>query len=129
MKLPNHIFVYGTLRRGQHACRTFGLEQHGEFIGTKTLDDARLFNLGSFPGIHLGEGLGTVTGDLFKIMDDSLLDHLDSYEGYRASSPGSSLYLRKVVEVDGVPAWVYEYNSDVPASRDIASGDWNERSA
>lgn len=130
-----HIYVYGTLRRGQGACRTFGLEEHCEFVGTFEFPDAVMFGLGGFPGIHLtDQDLGPdtprgIVGDLFKVNDPALLGHLDRYEGYDPMDPKHSLYLRKEIEVNGIPAYVYEYNHSSAGRRFITGGDWVEREA
>lgn len=128
----NHIFVYGTLRKGQSAAN-FGLVDH---VGTFEFKGAQLFNLGWFPGIKLvdddqsvtssGHERPSVVGDLFKL-DPKCLPRLDSYEGYREEDPERSLYLRKVITVNGQEAYVYEYNSPIDPAKRIGSGDWMAR--
>jgi gamma-glutamylcyclotransferase (GGCT)/AIG2-like uncharacterized protein YtfP len=120
----NHVFVYGTLRLGERAYQK--LENRTEYVGNYRVP-GRIFNLGSFPGIRLDSpGVFTFCGDLFKIKDEDVLQALDGYEGYREDDHAGSLYLRKVIDVHGTPAYVYEFNRDIAASP-IRSGDWKNR--
>ncbi len=120
-----HIFVYGTLRLGQGACRTFGLETRGEYVKTAQYTGASIYHLGGFPGLKF-EADYTMVGDIFKINDPELMHHLDRYEGYDANHPDQSLYLRKEIEVDGIPCYTYEYNGDPRQEARIQSGDWTK---
>lgn len=122
-----HILVYGTLRKGQHACRAFGLEWKGEYVDTIRIEGS-IYDLGSFPGVKLDGNPDGFVCDVFKIIDPDVLDALDAYEGYRPESPTNSLYLRQTIEVPDVgAAYIYEYNHDVSGYR-IPSGDWLDRS-
>jgi gamma-glutamylcyclotransferase (GGCT)/AIG2-like uncharacterized protein YtfP len=122
----NHIFVYGTLRRGAGAYEVFGLGDHTDFVSTTRLTGHAIYHLGGFPGIR--ESLDDVViGDLMKIKDTKLLRSLDQYEGYRADDPDNSLYHRKMVLVDDIPSWVYVYNGRVKDTARISSGDWFEQ--
>ena len=122
MDTIDHIFVYGTLRRGQGACKTFGLEEHGEFVGTFKADGWGMYTLGGFPGVRAEEGQ-SIIGDIFKVNDPKLMDHLDRYEGE------GSLYFRKVTEVNGIKCWIYEYGRQLNETYRINSGNWLERNA
>ena len=122
--LVNHIFVYGTLRRGQGANRNFGMEKYAEFVKTCKLDGAAIYHLGGFPGLKFEEG-SEVVGDLYKVIEPRLMGALDGYEGYRESDPAGSLYIRREIDIEGTKAYTYEYNHSIrdQAPR-IASGDW-----
>ena len=121
------VGVYGTLRYGASANRFM---RDCKYLGEDTVE-GKLYNLGSYPGIRLGqEGDQTsqVKIDLYKLPDDDgfTLAHLDRYEGYVEGDEAQSLYLRKktVTSEGSQPIEIYEYNAPVSASRLIPSGDW-----
>ena len=108
----NHtILVYGTLR---------------PFTNTDVvLVPGRLYDLGWFPGIVLGNHSNNEEGESFVVCerieaDDEKLAQLDSYEGYYENNPTNSLYLRVKHGED----WIYVYNHDLSNKQPIASGDW-----
>ena len=84
------IFVYGTLLRGLE--RASALDS-SKFLGP-ALIKARLFDLGSYPGI--AEGNDDVIGEVYEV-DEEVLGTLDAIEGYNEESPESSLYIRRPV--------------------------------
>lgn len=110
----NHtILVYGTLR---------------PFTNTDIVKvPGRLYDLGWFPGIVLGnhenpeEGESFVTCERITV-DDERLKQLDAYEGYDPENPDNSLYLRKKIGED----WIYVYNHPVEGYELIESGDWQQ---
>lgn len=136
MQKNSLLFVYGTLRLGASSdlSRNHLVEHVGEdFI------NGRLYNLGRFPGVkdvpesgapqvvsgskadpgHFDIGAPFIRGDVFKILDDTVVVHLDRYEGY------PDLYNRHETEsAEGRHVWVYTYNHAVQDSQEISSGDW-----
>lgn len=74
-----HIFIYGTLKRGE--CRAECM--HGVFVGIrKTLPQYRLFNVGSYPALIEDHKNGkSVEGELWAISEKCLKD-LDIIEGH-----------------------------------------------
>lgn len=121
----NHMLVYGTLRRGQHANSM--MERHATYVDTVALPDAVIFSLGGFPGVRLGFP-GTVECDLYHIHDPVLLDAADRYEGSYGPGNPHNLYNRVVVQMpDDTPAYIYEYNGDVVERSIINSGSWLTR--
>ena len=124
----NHIFVYGTLRAGHHANRSFGMDRLAKHVQTCDLFGAAIYHLGGFPGLLFTDNpYDFVTGDLYEIKDARLLESLDSYEGYHEDDPERSLYIRRTIEVLGKKAYTYEYNGVIrdQATR-IKSGDWDK---
>lgn len=130
--MPNHVFVYGTLRTGD--CRGSVLDPDKIVCGEAFIKGFTLHDLGSFPGILEGEG--KVRGEMHEV-DARTLETLDHIEGYRADKPSSSLYLRKATDIfnsnDEVvgSAWVYVFNIGRRAAALrlpplIESGDWFE---
>lgn len=101
------LYVYGTLRTGKadaNICKVKG----------------RLYDLGSFPGLHLDDNGGDVI--LERIETEKPISMFDLYEGYNEDEPKKSLYLR-VPFRDG---WLYTYNDLMSDTRLIKSGDWIE---
>lgn len=98
------VFCYGTLRPGNPE--------------KTVIIPGVMYDLGPFPGIHLSEGPGFVA-EVVEVSDE-VLARLDSYEGYYASNPEHSLYLRKR-HLDG---WIYEYNNESPNGSVVPGGDW-----
>ena len=111
------LFVYGTLREGEH--RHDLLEGAPLVASTKTEPGFSLINLGDYPGMRPG-GAGCVYGEIYAI-NASLLPVLDEYEDY------PTLYDRVPIQLaNGVTALTYlllmDTNSPV-----IESGDWKKR--
>lgn len=109
-----HIFVYGTLQRGQ--CRERCWPHRPVQIERGTIR-AALYDLGPYPAI--GPGDDVVRGELWEIAPNDIeqtLRVLDEVEGY--SQLGDDLYVRRLVTCrtdDGreVVAWTYYYG-DAP---------------
>lgn len=101
MSLPTRVFVYGSLMKGFHNHRL--LESSRLMGSAKTISDFQMLDLGSFPGLVLGEG-GVVSGELYEV-DYPTFQSLDNLEGY------PRFYDRQITEVvteEGVfSAWVY----------------------
>ena len=128
------IAVYGTLRQGNSANRKMA---GCTFVSTTTVK-GQLYNLGWYPGLILGDDHSpsvvdrtlAVAVEVYEAPQDTLeaskvLTQLDTYEGYSASSPEHSLYLRKpVFTEDGQEVFIYEYNHPVSEDQLIPSGDW-----
>jgi len=105
------IYVYGTLRPGLKPTVTLKGEMR---------------NLGWFPGVKLDENSGYTFQTEPIVVDDKSLETLDRYEGYHKNNPSASLYIRKSIEIDGKPAWIYEYNQEFYDDHHplVESGDW-----
>ena len=120
------VFVYGTLRRG-------GLRAMPDvFPGAKFVGGAsvrgRLYDLGEYPGLLLGESDSRVVGEVYEV-DDATLDRMDAIEA-------SDDYRRRRVEVSldtgGGECWVYAPERDpefYSRHKLITSGDWIEYAA
>jgi gamma-glutamylcyclotransferase (GGCT)/AIG2-like uncharacterized protein YtfP len=121
-----HVFVYGTLRRGERndiaRYRPLPL-----FIGPASIA-GRLYDLGAYPGIVLGAG-GRVVGEVYRISAEveTALDFLEEVK-----PDGSGEYLKREVPVfvagQVLDCLVYEIHPDRLQGRlVIASGDWRQR--
>ncbi|MFW6079366.1 MAG: gamma-glutamylcyclotransferase family protein [Gemmatimonadota bacterium] len=112
-----HIFVYGTLRDGEHAGR---LLHDCERLGAAQVT-GMLFDAGAFPAMILA-GRGRVHGELWRCPPDAVA-RLDDYEGTDVG-----LFRRVGLRVDGVPCWTYVAGpalaSRLTPDRRIESGAW-----
>lgn len=123
------VFVYGTLRSGW--------PQHKELLARKATLVApatikgQLFDLGSYPGLWLGQARskGTVLGELYRLKSPKLLEALDDYEGCGPSDSQPHEYRRVIGRVtadDGTEyqCWVYALRVRPKNATLIASGDY-----
>lgn len=102
----NRLLVYGTLMPNDGS----------PVIAVK----GRMFDLGHYPGVvDIGTADSTVLCQVIEV-SDSRLNDLDRYEGFCASDPSNSLYIR----IRHGDAYIYQYNGDVTDRPQIASGDW-----
>ena len=119
MKEGDLLFVYGSLRQGE--CADLSIRSGAEFVQEDEIT-GNIYNISWFPGVKL-EGDNLVKGEVYKLIDASIIRHLDSYEGY------PNLYDRSVVETKGgLRVWVYTYNHECGENERIASGDWLNQS-
>lgn len=123
-----HVFVYGTLRLGDHNDIT-RLQPAPDFVGTAQVAGT-LHHLGAYPGIVLG-GTGLVQGEVYAITP-ALELRLDEIECLYLEKTDE--YFKRAIDVAvQTPAGgtrrvcciCYEYNraylGDAPA---IEGGDW-----
>ena len=117
------LFVYGTLLKGLERA---SILSESRYLGTVVIQ-ARMYDLGSYPGIIDGEG--QVIGEIYEI-DQVTLNKLDKVEGYIPDEPKGSRHVRKEVKIvstevdDTVIA--YFYNQQVEESGRILSGDYRK---
>ncbi|MEJ7688367.1 MAG: gamma-glutamylcyclotransferase family protein [Variovorax sp.] len=121
-----HVFVYGTLRKGERndITRYLPMPRHvadGHIAGT-------LYDLGSYPGVVLG-GPGRVAGEIYAIASnvEAQLDLLEEVQ-----PDGSGEYIKREVAVtvgdDRLACLVYEIHPGRIEGRTVvAGGDWRAR--
>ena len=120
--MPELLFIYGTLHPDRAPAEIADAARRLTSIGRGTIR-ARLYNLGSYPGIVLDNtARKPVPGEVFLVPDATTFARLDWYEDFRPDDPTQSLYLRKKTIVtfdDGSQqsCWVYVYNRE-PALTD-----------
>lgn len=118
-----HVFVYGTLRRGDDNDIT-RLQPAPRFVGPATIAGT-LYHLGAYPGVVLG-GNGTVVGEVYAI-EPELERVLDEIEELYPQQTDEYFKRMVAVEVSGqrVECIVYEINPRyVVNARPILGGDW-----
>jgi gamma-glutamylcyclotransferase (GGCT)/AIG2-like uncharacterized protein YtfP len=128
-KNHQHLFVYGTLRKGQPDMDRL-LGAHAIDVGRGTLQ-GRLYLVDDFPGAKVSEHPDDrVHGEIYRLVDASpALAALDEYEEYNPTDPKHSLFVRRLAPIrlaDGttLSAWVYLYNRSTEGLRSIPSGDF-----
>lgn len=111
----DHLFVYGTLRRGSDNQFARLLAERGRFLD-ETRVPGRLYDLGSYPGAKQSDRPNEwIVGEVFYLDEPgAVLGALDEYEGPEFERALVNSY------------WIYWYVGSEPG-RLIASGDWFKR--
>jgi len=127
----NLLFVYGSLMSGCERGAFLNRDHKVRFLGTAVARGA-LYDLGEFVGLIENQGVATVKGELYEVMDgETFFSTLDMIEGFWPKETERSLYVRKQIPVetaDGViQAHAYVYNQPVNGFAVIASGDYRQR--
>jgi gamma-glutamylcyclotransferase (GGCT)/AIG2-like uncharacterized protein YtfP len=128
--MPDHLFLYGTLRPDLARGELVALVQPLCALGQATMR-GRLYDLGPYPAAVLDDSADCdIVGQVVALPDDpALLARLDAYEGFDPRRPADSLYLRvrrKATLADGriQDCWIYAYNRDPGSAPQVASGDY-----
>lgn len=107
------VFVYGTLRQGQS---NHHYVQDCELLGRfDTPKEFALFDLGAYPALTCGSK--SVVGEVY-VINDEVLASLDRLEDVPVK------YRREQIETTFGLAWVYLYQLELTANKEILSGDW-----
>ena len=126
--MGDQVFFYGTLMTGFDRRRRAGIEGKLSFTGRGWIR-ASLFDLGIYPAA-VPASEGTVWGEVYQMTEpQGVLAVLDEIEGYSATTPEHSLYVREqaVATLDDgrvVDVWVYFYNAPLGRAPQITSGDY-----
>jgi gamma-glutamylcyclotransferase (GGCT)/AIG2-like uncharacterized protein YtfP len=123
-----YLFAYGTLQPEYVRDEIAHLVRGLECIGKGTVAGI-LYDLGSFPGAVLDPASPRrIRGTVFRLPEDErLLRELDEYEEFRAESPGTSQFIRRIYAVQMtsgrvLTCWVYEYNGPRDKASILESG-------
>jgi gamma-glutamylcyclotransferase (GGCT)/AIG2-like uncharacterized protein YtfP len=122
-RAERHVFVYGTLRRGE-ANDINRLLPAPRFVG-QALIAGVMYDLGAYPGVRLAPG-GTVTGEVYAIEPE--LEHkLDEIEEIYPQQRDEYFKrgARVTVGEQQLDCLVYEINAAYTKGKPvIAGGDW-----
>jgi gamma-glutamylcyclotransferase (GGCT)/AIG2-like uncharacterized protein YtfP len=120
-----HLFVYGSLRRGARNSRAELLEQDASLLGAASIP-GRLVDLGDYPGlVRPTRSEDRVQGEVYRIERPGLLQRIDEYEGCDGATGFRRVPATAVLESgEKLRAWVYLYEGPIPPGRIIASGDY-----
>jgi gamma-glutamylcyclotransferase (GGCT)/AIG2-like uncharacterized protein YtfP len=107
-----HIVFYGTLMSDGHTKLHKKIKAGLIYKGPCTFKGV-LYDLGRYPGLKPGNN--QIKGELYEIIDNSLVAKLDEYEAhdnYDSSLPG---FTRKLIELiePRLTAWIYYYDGKV----------------
>ena len=121
-----HVFVYGTLRRGDDNDIT-QLLPAPRFVGEGLITGV-MYHLGAYPGVILGSGNGpgAIVGEVYAI-EPELERVLDEIEELYPQQRDEYRKRQLLVNVDGLALTciVYEINPAYVEGRSvISSGDW-----
>jgi gamma-glutamylcyclotransferase (GGCT)/AIG2-like uncharacterized protein YtfP len=116
------IALYGTLRDA-NVRRELGLTGRVRRLGRCRLQGV-MHDLGPYPA--LAEGKGVVHGELFELLDGSVLAAMDAYEEFDAARPKLSAYIRVRVRLTDpdLECWIYRYNRSLRGVPRVLGGDW-----
>jgi gamma-glutamylcyclotransferase (GGCT)/AIG2-like uncharacterized protein YtfP len=109
------IAFYGTLMRDFDAQRRLGVEAALRYEGSCRIPGV-LWDLGPYPG--LVGGPGETAGEIYEILDESVLGTLDAFEGPEYERRRVRL-LEPLVE-----AWLYVFVGRLAGLRPVPSGCW-----
>lgn len=128
--MSEYLFVYGSLRPRMAPPRLAHLMKEMRYMG-RASTPGRLYDLEAYPGAVLDPDCDTqIKGEVFQLSDDGLtLAALDTYEGFDARYPESSLFVRRRCKVtlkddQKLVCWIYVYNWQVSSETLIRSGDY-----
>jgi gamma-glutamylcyclotransferase (GGCT)/AIG2-like uncharacterized protein YtfP len=119
----DHLFVYGTLRRGSNNKFARLLSERGTFVMDARVP-GRLYDFGAYPGaVPSDRPDHWIHGEIHRLEDPSLLASLDEYEGLEYARAMVSATLEDGQIID---CWAYWYVGGSKGSL-IESGDWLQR--
>jgi len=125
-----HLFVYGTLRRGQSNYKRLLEDKNGiEFVdNAKTINNYAMFTSG-IPFVHKQPEISLIRGEVFMVWEKYIVKDLDALEGHRdGERQGYHRELTPVRLDNGADmlAWLYFYYG-VHHGSIVQSGDWLDR--
>ena len=123
--MPQHLFVYGTLRPQLAHGEAQALIAALKIVGSATVQ-GKLYDFGAYPGFTNEKGL--VFGDLLLLSSDEQLHLLDAYEECNGSSPlfTRSITTARISDGTSIAAWIYLFCGRAEPGVLIASGDYQQ---
>ena len=123
--MPQHLFVYGTLRPQLAHGEAQALIAALKIVGSATVQ-GKLYDFGSYPGVTNEKGL--VFGDLLLLSSAEQLRLLDAYEECNGSSPlfTRSITTARISAGTSIAAWIYLFCGRAEPGVLIANGDYQQ---
>jgi gamma-glutamylcyclotransferase (GGCT)/AIG2-like uncharacterized protein YtfP len=108
----NHIAFYGTLMSTNTTPVHKEIRNKLQFI-SKCIIPGKLYEIGRLTALR--PGTGSVNGELYEIIDDSILRTLDKYESIDNENPALPAFSRKSVNLQKptVKVWIYYYDGKI----------------
>lgn len=125
--MPDHLFVYGTLRAGSTHPMAHRLRVGAKPLGRGSAPGL-LYDFGDHPGaVFAADAKYRVIGDVFELRaGPRLLADLDKYEGFTGADDDTFRRIAIEVALDkggSVEAWAYGLR-EAPRARLIGTGDF-----
>jgi gamma-glutamylcyclotransferase (GGCT)/AIG2-like uncharacterized protein YtfP len=129
-RMPDHLFVYGTLRADSKHPMARRLRAGARHVGRGSAPGS-LYDFGDHPGaVFARDSRYRVKGDVFRLgSNPRVLTDLDRYEGIGGGDNSDETFFHRViveVKLDTgkmVEAWAYALK-ETPRARLIGSGDF-----
>lgn len=126
----NHLFVYGSLRKGFKSHAYEYIKSYFTLLGTATIKGT-MYDMGTYPVVTSKDTGRLIKGELYEINNplefSFAMAQLDDYEGLYPEEGQEADYEREVVDVnfngETITAWVYWYKKDVTGKPVVESGD------
>lgn len=114
---PNHLFVYGSLKRGCAPPQIADVMESLAYVGGGSIR-GRFHGSGPYPGATFDESDATeIVGEIYRLPkdDEETLKRLDDYEEFCLEAIDRSLFVREDHCVKGengqlIRCWVYSPN-------------------
>lgn len=124
------FFFYGSLLPALAPTAIASTIRRGHPLGNGEIR-GQLYDLGDYPaGVVDPEAPTKITGQVFEFPDDeAVIRELDAYEDFDPERPATSLFVRRLVNVDvpdgrTLPCWTYLYERDLSGKTPIPEGDY-----
>lgn len=129
--MPDLLFVYGTLRKGNSNPMALHLAHHAEYV-TDGWFQGRMYQVSYYPGVVASDyDSHRVYGEVYRLEDSQLmLAVLDEYEECTTKHATPTEYQRsqtRIQTLDGgvlEPVWIYLYQWSLQGKALIESGDF-----
>lgn len=126
----NHLFVYGSLRKGFKSHAYEYIKSYFTLLGTATIKGT-MYDMGTYPVVTSKDTGRLIKGELYEINNplefSFAMAQLDDYEGLYPEEGQEADYEREAVDVnfngETITAWVYWYKKDVTGKPVVESGD------
>ena len=124
----DYLFIYGLLQNGFDNPFSKLVKDNSRTLG-RGFVHGRLHEINGYPGLKLlNDSQEKVLGTLVQLLDQSILQQLDLFEGIGGSYTPPFEYRREIISVtlnnQLFLAWAYLYNWDVTKHKRIPGGDY-----